>query len=144
MPSALDEGDLLRAFPEHPLAELAQVLFALDHRREVVPGERTRLARERDVAVREQQLGLAHAAREDDQLAGARVPRRVLGPQAEVEIAPWDPATLAAPAHMDDARLEREQPAERGDRLRRVLLLEARGKLESSCGDLQHQGILAP
>ena len=63
---ALAEDDLLRAFPEHPATELAQVLVPLDDRREVVPRERAGLARERDVAVREQELGLADAARVED------------------------------------------------------------------------------
>src|SRR3954471_12358664 len=123
MHSALGEDDLLRAFPQHALAEVSQVLLALDDRREVVPRKCARLARERDVAVSEQQLGLAHASRKDDQLARARIPRGVLRPEAEVEIAPGNPTALAAPTHVDDPRLEREQPAERGDRLRRVVLL---------------------
>ena len=74
---------------------------------------------------------LADAAREDDQLAGARVPRRVLRAEAEVEVAPRDPAGLAAPAHVDDPRVERQQPPEGRDGLRRRLLLEARDELES-------------
>ena len=130
-PSALGEDDLLRALPEHAPAELAQLLVALDDRGEVVARERARLARERDVAVREQQLGLADAAGEDDQLARARVARRVLGAEPEVEVAPRDPAALAAPADVDDPRLERQQRAERRDRLRRGLLLEARDELEA-------------
>ena len=43
---------------------------------------------------------------------------------------------------MDDPRLERQQPPERGDRLRRVVLLEARDELEASGGDLEHPGDL--
>ena len=35
--SCLPEDDVLRAFPEHAPAELAQVLVPLDDRREVVP-----------------------------------------------------------------------------------------------------------
>src|SRR5262249_51182864 len=140
----LVEDDVLRAVPEHLSTEVAEVLLPLDDRREVVARERAGLARERDVAVRHQELRLADAAWEDDQLAGARVARRVLGAEAEVQTAPRDPAALAAPAHVDDPRLERQQRAERGDGLRRVLLLEARDELEASCGDVQHQGMFAP
>jgi hypothetical protein len=48
--------------PEEAPPELAQVLVALDDRREVVACERARLAREADVPVCEQDLGLADAA----------------------------------------------------------------------------------
>ena len=108
---------LLRAFPEHAAPELAQVLVPLDDRREVVSRERARLARERDVAVGEQELGLADAARVEDQLAGARVARRVLGADSDVEVAHRDPAALARPAHVDDLRVERQHPPERCDGL---------------------------
>src|SRR5579864_1333713 len=66
---ALCEDDLLGALPEEALAEGAQVLVALDDRREVVASERAGLAREADVAVREQELRLADAAGVEDQLA---------------------------------------------------------------------------
>src|SRR5947209_6907563 len=108
--SALAEADLLRAVPQHAPPELAQVLVSFLDRGEMVARERPRLARERDVAVRKQQLGLADAAGEDDQLAGAGIASRVLGPDAEVEVAPRDPASLPAPAHVDDLRLQRQHP----------------------------------
>src|SRR5262249_60460363 len=110
------EHDLLRALPEELLPQVAQVLVAAHDRGEVVPGELSRLRREVDVAVREQDLRLADAARMEDDLARMRVAGRVLGAEPEIEVAERDPARLAAPAHVDDARLEREQPAERRDR----------------------------
>ena len=45
---------------------------------------------------------------------------------------------------MDDLRLERQQPPERGDGLRRVGFLEARDEVEAAGGDLEHHGIFAP
>ena len=67
-----------------------------------------------------------------------RVAGGVLGPETEVEVAERDPAGLPAPAHVDDPRLEGEQPAERGDRVGRRLLLEARPERESARRDLEH------
>src|SRR5919204_2178962 len=58
----LAERDVLRAVPEHELAQLLQALAAFDDRREVIPCELSRLAGEACVAVREEQLGLAEAA----------------------------------------------------------------------------------
>ncbi len=69
---ALAERDRLRALPERQPAELRQVLVALDERRKMVPGERARLRAERAMSVGEEQLGLAHPARVQEQLA--RVP----------------------------------------------------------------------
>ena len=68
-----------------------------------------------------------------------RVAGRVLGPEPEVEVAERDPAGLAAPADVDDARLERQQPPEGRDGLRRVFLLEPGGEREASGGDRQHR-----
>ena len=67
----------------------------------------TMLAKQR-AAVREQDLGLAHAARVDQDLARCRVARGVLGADAEVEVAERDPGRLAAPAHVDHPVAERE------------------------------------
>ena len=121
------------------MPSVAEVLVALDDRREVVPRELARLRREVDVAVREQDLRLRDAAGVEDDLARMRVAGRVLGAEPEVEVAERDPACLARPADVDDPRLERQEPPERGDRLRRVRLLEARGELEPACGDPEHR-----
>ena len=135
----LAERDVLGAVPEHPPAELAQVLVPGDDRREVVPGERARLARERDVAVREQELRLAHAARVEDQLARARVAGRVLRPDADVELAHRDPPALARPADVDDLRLERQHPAKRRNGLGSRFGHEARREPKVAGGDLEHR-----
>src|SRR5919198_4363726 len=140
----LPEGDVLRTVPEHALAELLQALAALDDRREVVAGELSGLAREARVPVREQQLGLADAAGIQQQLAGRGVARRVLGADADVEVSEWDPSRLPAPARLDDLAVERQQAAERGDRLRRGFLLQPRGEVEVAGNDLEHHGIFAP
>ena len=90
------------------------------------------------VPVREQQLGLALAARVERELAGMRVRRRVLRADAEVAIAPRDPVRLAAPAAVDDPIVEREAGLERGHRLRAALLLPARDEAHTGGDDLQH------
>ena len=110
----------------------------------MVPRERAGLAREGDVAVRDEELRLADAAGEEDQLARARIARRVLRPDPDVELAHRDPAALAAPAHVDDLRLQRQHLSEGRDRRRRGLLLEARCEVEAAGRDLQHQLIFAP
>src|SRR6266511_1794456 len=111
---------------------------ALDEGREMVRPEVACLRRERAVAVREEQLRLALPA-------GVRVRRRVLRAEPEVAVAPRDPVRLTAPAAVDDPLLEREDAPERGHRLPRQLLLEARHEAEVARRDLQHaHGIFAP
>src|SRR5205814_8335697 len=96
--SALAEGDVLCPVPEHELAELEQPLDALHDRREVVPGQLAGPAREARLPVREEQLGLADAARIEEQLPRRRVARRALRPEADLEGSERDPRGLAAPA----------------------------------------------
>src|SRR4051794_15490094 len=132
------EHDVLRTFPQRLLAERAQVLVALDDSEEVVAGELADDAREQAAAVRQQDLGLAEAARVEQDLAGRGVARVVLEADADVELAQRDPRRLAAPAHVDDLLLEREQLRERGARLRRALLLEARREGVRPGRDRQH------
>src|SRR5206468_12152204 len=74
----LVEADRLRALPEAAAAELREALETLDDGGEVVPGESAGLAREGAVAVREEELGLAYAARVEQELAGGGVCGRVL------------------------------------------------------------------
>src|SRR5262245_61560803 len=119
------EGDRLGAFPERQAPERRELLEPLDDRGEVVPGERAGLRRERAVAVREQQLGLADAARVEQELARRGVARGVLCPDPELAVTPRNPVGLAAPAAVDDPVLEREDRAERRDGRGRVGLLEA-------------------
>src|SRR3954466_8414043 len=137
------EGNVLGAFPEEGLAELGEVLVALDDGREMIARELPRLGGEVDVAVGEQDLGLGNATRIEHDLARVRIARPVLGAEAEIEVAERDPAGLAAPAHVDDARAQRQQRAEYGHRLRRCLLLEAGTERKATCGDVQHGTSLA-
>ena len=106
------------------------MIAAFDNGGEVVACELARLAREAGLAVREEDLRLADAARVDQELTWPGIARRVLEPDPEIEVAERDPGSLTRPARLDQLRVEREQPAEGGDRLRRSLLLEARGQLE--------------
>src|SRR5262249_2085936 len=141
----LPEGDVLGAVPENELAQFLQALAALDDRREVVAGELPGLTGEARVAVGEEQLGLADAARVEHELPGGWVARGVLRPDADVEVAHRDPRGLTAPARLDDLRVEREQAAERRHRLRPRLLLEPRREAEVARPDFeQHHGIFAP
>ena len=96
------------------------------------------------MAVREEQLGLADAARVEQQLAGRRVARRVLGADAELAVAPRDPVRLAAPAAVDDPVVERQDRAERRDGARRVRLLEAGAEGEAGGDDLERAGRTLP
>ena len=140
----LPEDDLLSALPEELHAQRAQALVALDDRGEVVPRELTRLRRKVDVAVGEQDLRLGDTARIEHDLARARVAGCVLWPETEVEVAERDPAGFAAPAHVNDPRLEREQAPEGSDRRGRRLLLEACPERESAGRDLEHAGDPSP
>ena len=137
LPLALFEADRLRALPQGLAPELPEFRGPFEHRGEVVPGERARLARERGRPVREQDLRLAHAARIEEDLPPRRVGGRVLRPEPGAELAERDPARLAAPARVDEPALERQQPPERGNGLRRGLLLEARDETEVARDDLE-------
>ena len=90
------------------------------------------------VAVREKQLRLAHAAGIEQQLARRGVGRRVLRADAQLSVTPRDPGRLAAPANVDHPLLERQDRPERGDRERRVGLLEAGAEGEAGGDDLEH------
>src|SRR5919109_5489566 len=118
------EDDVLGALPKGLLAQRAEVVVALDDRQEVVPGKLADDAREQAAAVRQQDLGLAEAAGVEQDLARRGVARVVLEPEAHVELAERDPRRLAAPAHVDDLLLERQQLREGRAGLRRALLLE--------------------
>src|SRR2546423_3040868 len=103
----LREGDRLRAPPQHDLTEILQAFAALHDRREVVPGQLAGLAREAGRAVGKEQLGLAHAAGIEQELARRGIARRVLRSDPHVELAERDPGGLAAPARLDELALER-------------------------------------
>src|SRR5690349_881936 len=110
----------------------------------MVAGQLAELAGEAARAIGEQQLGLAVAAGIPQQLAGGRVAGVVLVADAECEIAQRNPASLAAPARVDDLLAVGQQRAKRRAGLRRVLLLQTGGVDERAGGDTQrsHRALL--
>src|SRR3954469_5777063 len=118
--------EILRAFVQRETAELRETLVALDHRREMIPGELADLAREAHRAVREQDLHLADAAGVHEDLPRRGVARVVLEVDAEAILTHRDPGGFAAPAHVHELAADREAFADGGARLRRELLLEPR------------------
>src|SRR4029079_12385502 len=131
------EHDVQRALPQDRAPELAQLLVAGRDREEVVAGELAHLAREQRAAVGEQDLGLAVAARVEQDLARRGVAGVVLEPQARAHVAERDPGRLAAPAHVDDLLAERQQRLERLAGQRGVLALPAGLERERASVDRQ-------
>src|SRR5580698_10470141 len=97
------EQNVLRPVPQHVSAERAQVFKTLNDSEKMISSERSGFAGEGDVAIRQQDFGFADAAWVEDNLARRRITCRILIRQPEVEVAEWDPAALAAPAHVNDA-----------------------------------------
>src|SRR3954449_7656798 len=95
------EADLLRALPEHGLAEFRQPIEAGCQGDKMVSGELTHLAREMHPAIGQENLGFADAAGIKDNLARRGIAGVVFIADAEIEIAERQPDPLAAPAHMD-------------------------------------------
>src|SRR5438067_2076147 len=99
----------------------------------MVAGELADLAGEAYRTIGKQDLGLAHPAGMQQDLAGCRIARRILVADPEIEPTQWDPAGFAAPAHMDDAltvrqhRLEPLAAARRGGALKPGHKREASG-----------------
>src|SRR5262245_8259446 len=129
------EHDVLGTLPQGHLAQRPEILVALEHGQEVVARELANDARERAAAVGQEDLGLAVAARVEEDLAGRRVAGVVLEANADVEVAEWDPRRLAAPAHVDDLLLERKELRERLARLGCSPLLEAGAEGVRTGGD---------
>ena len=73
--------------PEDVFAEFGQPLTTLGDRDEVVAGELPHLRGEADAAIGEQDLGLADAARVENDLPGRRVAGVVLVADAEITVA---------------------------------------------------------
>src|SRR6185369_399626 len=117
--SYLLEADLLRALPQHGLAERGQVLQPRGQGDEVVAGELAHLAGEVHAAIGKQYLRLADAAGIENDLARRGIAGVVLVGDAEIEIAERHPDPLAAPADMDRLALERHRLAKGGHGLRR-------------------------
>ena len=120
-------------------AQLLQLLGPLHDRGEVVAGELAHLAREAGRPVWEEDLDLREAAGIEEELARRGIAVRVLRADAKVELeAHGHPGGLAAPARLHELAAQRQQGAERGDRLRRGALLEARREAEAAGGDGEH------
>src|SRR5690349_14474971 len=138
------EADLLRALPQHGLAERRQVLQPRGQGDEVIAGELAHLAREMHAAIGQQDFGLADTAGIKDDLAGCGIAGVVLIGDAEVEIAERHPDPLAAPTDMDRLALERHRLAKRRHGLRRQLLLETglEGEFAGTDNQLAHRSLL--
>src|SRR5258708_14182230 len=106
------------------MAKLAQVLGALEDSGEVVAGQLAHLAAKDTGTVGKQDLSLADPARIQKKVAGRGVARVVLVAEVEIQLAKRDPRCLAAPARLDDLRLERHHGDELCARLRRELGLK--------------------
>src|SRR5713101_60183 len=119
------------------MAELAQVLSALVDGGEVVAGQLAHLAAEDTGSVGKQNLSLADPARIQKKVAGRRVARVVLVAEVEIHLAERDPGCLAAPASLDDLRLERQHRYELCARLGRELGLEARDEAQPRDPDFE-------
>src|SRR5206468_11339049 len=130
------KADLRRAPPEDELAEVLQAVVALKDRGEVVARELPHLAPEMRRAGGKQDLGLAHPARVEEQLARPRMARGVLVAEAEVDLAERDPGRLAAPSRLDELRLQRQHVLKGVARLRRRLGLEPGDEAEVADLDL--------
>src|SRR5262249_18289900 len=119
-------------------AQRPEILVALEHGQEVIARELADDAREHAAAVGQEDLGLAEAAGVEEDLTGRGVAGVILEADADVEVAERDPDRLAAPAHVDDLLLERQQLRERRARLGRALFLQAGAEAERTGGDRQH------
>ena len=64
----------------------------------MIAGQRSGLAAEGGRAVGKEDLGLADAARVEQQLAGARVAGVILVAEPGLQVAKWNPGGFAAPA----------------------------------------------
>src|SRR6516225_8768091 len=117
--------DLLRALPQHGLAEGGEVLQSRGQCDEMITGKLAHLACKAHTAIGEQNFGLADPAGIKDDLTGRRIARVVLIGDAEIEIAERHPDSLAAPAHVDRLALERHGLAKGAHSFWRQLLLEA-------------------
>src|SRR5690606_16449495 len=123
------EGNVLGALPDHQPAELRKPLPSLDDGQEVIPRQLPQLAGKAGRTVGYQNFRLAVATGVEENLARSRIARRVLEPDAELEVPERHPGRLTAPPGLDQLALERQQFSEGRARLRRGLLLPLGHKL---------------
>ena len=132
--SGLLEQDILGAMPEDMFAERPQLIATLRDRQEMVAGELPDLAGKLDIAIGEEELGFADAARDRGSSRPARDSSygfRSGSPRSRS--AERDPTGFAAPAHMDDALPVRHQGLKFRAGPRRQLELEPRREAIRSC-----------
>src|SRR5207244_3182630 len=108
----------------------------INDRQKVIAGKLAGLARKANRAVGQQDLGLADAARMEQDLARRRIARRVLIAEPEIERTQWNPACLAAPPDMDQALAVGQHRLEPRTGLRRGGALEPCGKGEPPDADV--------
>src|SRR5487761_1655357 len=101
------ERDVLRALPNHEFSERRELIGAFVDRREVVAGQLAGLACEHRRAVGKEDLGLAHSARIQQQVARSGVAGRVLIAEVEIKLAKGYPRRLSAPSRLEELGLQR-------------------------------------
>src|ERR1039457_5336860 len=112
-PLRLVDTNDLSAFPKHRTAEFGELVEAGGDGEEMVAGELSDLAREMHAAIGQKDLGFADAARVDDHMAGGRKAGVVFVRQSKVELPERNPDRFAAPSHVDDLVLIRQQSPKR-------------------------------
>src|SRR5439155_1392868 len=121
----LGDVDRLCAFPQRAPPHLPQPTtpsFVGCHGSEVVPGQLAELAREGACAIREEDLALGQLPGVDQQLSWGRMRGVVLVADAHLQVAERNPRGLAAPAAVDEAVGDGQEPAYRVDRAGRIVL----------------------
>ena len=105
--------------PSHSVSSpRARRFSAFDHGEEVVAGQLAQLAREDSARVREEDLRLRVPAGVEQDLPSLGYASRVLEADAGIVVPERDPATLAAPADVDDLLAVGKQRFESRARLR--------------------------
>src|SRR5487761_1026473 len=130
------ERDVLRALPKHEFSERRELIGAFVDRREVVAGQLAGLACEHRRAVGKEDLGLAHSARIQQQVARSGVAGRVLIAEVEIKLAKGYPRRLSAPSRLEELGLQRQHGAESGRGLRRLFSLQPSEEAKAGGDDL--------
>ena len=111
-------------------------MFRAGHdREEVIAGEQAGLTGKLRAAVRDQKLCFAHAARVQQNLAGQGIDGGVLGRNANLQISERHPRGFAAPSHVQQIFLERQQLQKRRAGQRRLCGFTTGSKGDWTGGD---------
>src|SRR6185437_9637018 len=122
------EPDVLLALEKRLASESIDIFKARGEGQEVVAREGPGLRGEAHIAVGQQQLRLADAARVEDDLARRRIAGVVLKRDPEIQVAERHPHALAAPANVNDLADKRHMLDEGRHRFWRGLVLEITAK----------------